>query len=55
MPAPPPRPSTRLGDVRSSPTVDQIAARTSLEVADLDEHIAVIRLEYGRRRDALLA
>lgn len=53
MPAPPPRLSTRLGDVRSSPTVDQVAARTALEVADLDEHIALIRLEYGRRREAL--
>ena len=43
----------QAADLHTS-TVDQIAARTALEVADLDEHIEVIRLEYGRRRDALL-
>ncbi len=43
----------QAADLHTS-TVDQIAARTSLEVADLDAHIAVIRAEYRRRRDALL-
>lgn len=44
----------QAADLHTS-TVDQIAARTSLEVADLDVHIAGLCDEYRRRRDALLA
>jgi 2-aminoadipate transaminase len=44
----------QAADLHTS-TVDQIAARTALEVADLDAHIAGLRDEYRRRRDALLA
>jgi len=43
----------QAADLHTS-TVDQIAARTSLEVADLDAHIAGLCAEYRRRRDALL-
>lgn len=43
----------QAADLHTS-TVDQIAARTSLEVADLDAHIAGLCDEYRRRRDALL-
>lgn len=43
----------QAADLHTS-TVDQFAARTSLQAADLDAHIAVIRAEYRRRRDALL-
>lgn len=43
----------QAADLHTS-TVDQLAARTSLEVADLDAHIGRIRAEYRRRRDALL-
>jgi DNA-binding transcriptional MocR family regulator len=44
----------QAADLHTS-TVDQIAARTSLEVADLETHIGELRDEYRRRRDALLA
>ncbi|MFP5364974.1 MAG: PLP-dependent aminotransferase family protein [Thermoleophilia bacterium] len=43
----------QAADLHTS-TVDQIAARTSLEAADLDTHIARLCGEYRRRRDALL-
>jgi 2-aminoadipate transaminase len=43
----------QAADLHTS-TVDQIAARTSLELADLDAHIADICREYHLRRDALL-
>ena len=43
----------QAADLHTS-TVDQLAARISLEAADLDEHIEQIRDEYRRRRDALL-
>ncbi|HVF78334.1 MAG TPA: PLP-dependent aminotransferase family protein [Solirubrobacteraceae bacterium] len=43
----------QAADLHTS-TVDQIAARTSLEVADLDAHIDGLCAEYRRRRDALL-
>lgn len=43
----------QAADLHTS-TVDQIAARTSLEMADIDVHIERIRDEYRRRRDALL-
>jgi DNA-binding transcriptional MocR family regulator len=44
----------QAADLHTS-TVDQIAARTSLQAADLDTHIDGLRREYRRRRDALLA
>ena len=43
----------QAADLHTS-TVDQFAARTSLQAADLDAHVAVMRAEYRRRRDALL-
>jgi 2-aminoadipate transaminase len=43
----------QAADLHTS-TVDQIAARTALELADLDTHIAGVCGEYRRRRDALL-
>ena len=43
----------QAADLHTS-TVDQIAARTSLQAADLDLHIAALCREYRRRRDALL-
>ncbi len=43
----------QAADLHTS-TVDQIAARTSLQAADLDVHIAGLCDEYRRRRDALL-
>jgi DNA-binding transcriptional MocR family regulator len=43
----------QAADLHTS-TVDQIAARTSLEAADLDAHIDGLRREYRRRREALL-
>jgi 2-aminoadipate transaminase len=43
----------QAADLHTS-TVDQIAAGTSLEVADLDAHIARLCDEYRGRRDALL-
>ena len=55
-PAPLRRPLTiakQAADLHTS-TVDQLAARTSLQAADLDLHIASLCREYRRRRDALL-
>jgi DNA-binding transcriptional MocR family regulator len=43
----------QAADLHTS-TVDQHAARVSLQAADIDEHIARICEEYRRRRDALL-
>ena len=43
----------QAADLHTS-TVDQLAARTSLQAADLDLHIAALCREYRRRRDALL-
>ncbi len=43
----------QAADLHTS-TVDQIAARTALSLADLDAHVAGVRAEYRRRRDALL-
>ncbi len=43
----------QAADLHTS-TVDQHAARVSLQAADIDEHIARICDEYRRRRDALL-
>ena len=43
----------QAADLHTS-TVDQLAARTSLQAADLDLHIANLCREYRRRRDALL-
>ena len=43
----------QAADLHAS-TVDQLAARTSLQAADLDLHIANLCREYRRRRDALL-
>ncbi|HEX8156949.1 MAG TPA: PLP-dependent aminotransferase family protein [Solirubrobacteraceae bacterium] len=43
----------QAADLHTS-TVDQLAARASLQAADLDEHIANLCGEYRRRRDALL-
>ena len=43
----------QAADLHTS-TVDQLAARTSLQAADLDLHIASLCREYRRRRDALL-
>jgi DNA-binding transcriptional MocR family regulator len=43
----------QAADLHTS-TVDQLAARTSLQAADLDLHIAGLCREYRRRRDALL-
>ena len=43
----------QAADLHTS-TVDQAAARASLEAADLDAHIDGLREEYRRRRDALL-
>jgi 2-aminoadipate transaminase len=43
----------QAADLHTS-TVDQLAARASLQAADLDEHIANLCHEYRRRRDALL-
>jgi DNA-binding transcriptional MocR family regulator len=43
----------QAADLHTS-TVDQIAARTALERADLDTHIGGLCGEYRRRRDALL-
>ena len=43
----------QAADLHTS-TVDQLAARTSLQVADLDLHIAGLCGEYRRRRDAML-
>lgn len=44
----------QAADLHTS-TVDQIAARTCLELSDLDAHIAGVCEEYRRRRDTLLA
>jgi 2-aminoadipate transaminase len=44
----------QAADLHTS-TVDQIAARTSLQAADLATHIDGLRDAYRRRRDALLA
>lgn len=44
----------QAADLHSS-TVDQAAAARWLATVDLDAHLAVLRGEYGRRRDALLA
>jgi len=44
----------QAADLHTS-TVDQLAARMSLQAADLDLHIANLCREYRRRRDALLA
>jgi DNA-binding transcriptional MocR family regulator len=44
----------QAADLHTS-TVDQVAARTSLEAGDLDAHVAGLCGEYRRRRDALLA
>ncbi len=44
----------QAADLHTS-TVDQLAARAALQAADLDEHIAGLRAQYGRRRDAMLA
>jgi 2-aminoadipate transaminase len=43
----------QAADLHSS-TVDQAAAARWLAAVDLDAHLAVLRGEYGRRRDALL-
>jgi len=43
----------QTADLHTS-TVDQLAARASLQAADLDEHIANLCGEYRRRRDTLL-
>ncbi len=43
----------QAADLHTS-TVDQHAARTSLQAGDLDDHIDHICAEYRRRRDALL-
>lgn len=43
----------QAADLHSS-TVDQLAARASLQDGDLDTHIDGLRAEYRRRRDALL-
>jgi 2-aminoadipate transaminase len=43
----------QAADLHTS-TVDQLAARASLQAADIDEHIARLCAEYRRRRDALL-
>ena len=43
----------QAADLHTS-TVDQLAARASLELTDLDAHIGRISAEYRRRRDALL-
>ncbi|HEX6389144.1 MAG TPA: PLP-dependent aminotransferase family protein, partial [Solirubrobacteraceae bacterium] len=43
----------QAADLHTS-TVDQLAARTALQAADLDLHIAGLCREYRRRRDALL-
>jgi DNA-binding transcriptional MocR family regulator len=43
----------QAADLHTS-TVDQVAARTSLQAADLDLHISGLCREYRRRRDALL-
>ncbi len=43
----------QAADLHTS-TVDQLAARTSLQAADLDIHVARLCDEYRRRRDALL-
>jgi len=44
----------QAADLHTS-TVDQHAARISLQTGHLDEHIGHICAEYRRRRDALLA
>jgi len=43
----------QAADLHTS-TVDQLAARTSLQAADLDQHIGKLCREYRRRRDAML-
>lgn len=43
----------QAADLHTS-TVDQHAARVSLQTGQLDDHIDLIRAEYRRRRDALL-
>ena len=43
----------QAADLHTS-TVDQIAARTALTAADLDDHIEGLRAEYRRRRDTML-
>ena len=43
----------QAADLHTS-TVDQHAARISLQTGDLDDHIELICAEYRRRRDALL-
>jgi DNA-binding transcriptional MocR family regulator len=43
----------QAADLHTS-TVDQLAARASLQAVDIDEHIARLCAEYRRRRDALL-
>jgi 2-aminoadipate transaminase len=44
----------QAADLHSS-TVDQAAAARWLAAVDLDAHLAMLRGEYGRRRDALLS
>jgi 2-aminoadipate transaminase len=43
----------QAADLHSS-TIDQAAAARWLATVDLEAHLAVLRAEYGRRRDALL-
>jgi 2-aminoadipate transaminase len=43
----------QAADLHSS-TIDQAAAARWLEAVDLDAHVAGLRAEYGRRRDALV-
>ena len=43
----------QAADLHSS-TIDQAAAALWLAAVDLDAHLAVLRAEYGARRDALL-
>jgi 2-aminoadipate transaminase len=43
----------QAADLHTS-TIDQLAAGLSLQAADIDAHIARLRSEYRRRRDALL-
>jgi 2-aminoadipate transaminase len=43
----------QAADLHSS-TIDQAAAAHWLGTVDLDAHVATLRAEYGRRRDALL-
>jgi 2-aminoadipate transaminase len=43
----------QAADLHSS-TIDQAAAARWLGTVDLDAHVATLRAEYGRRRDALI-